>query len=137
MVDKLVYTATNPVLDHLVERTHHWPGVNTFIAMLAGRQLRATRPRHFFRSDGPMPDALEMSLTIPSELGPKPALLSELRERVRTVQLDRAAERTVAKMSGREPAWTTAGRGDTSTLARNDPGLLARSEPRYRSGSPF
>jgi len=26
VLDKLVYTATNPVLDHLVERTHHWPG---------------------------------------------------------------------------------------------------------------
>jgi hypothetical protein len=28
VMDKLVYTATNPVQDHLVERVHHWPGVN-------------------------------------------------------------------------------------------------------------
>jgi hypothetical protein len=26
VMDKLVYTATNPVQDHLVERVHHWPG---------------------------------------------------------------------------------------------------------------
>jgi REP element-mobilizing transposase RayT len=28
VIDKLVYTATNPVQDHLVDRVHHWPGVN-------------------------------------------------------------------------------------------------------------
>jgi hypothetical protein len=26
VIDKLVYTAANPVHDHLVERVHHWPG---------------------------------------------------------------------------------------------------------------
>src|SRR5678815_1571358 len=30
---KLVYVATNPVKDYLVERVHHWPGVNTFRAL--------------------------------------------------------------------------------------------------------
>jgi hypothetical protein len=34
---ELVYTATNPVLDHLVGRVHHWPGVNGLGALLAGR----------------------------------------------------------------------------------------------------
>jgi hypothetical protein len=49
VLDKLVYTATNPVQDHLVDRTHNWPGVNGLPALLAGRSLRATRPLHFFR----------------------------------------------------------------------------------------
>lgn len=40
-----------------------------------------------------MPDTLELSLTIPSELGPATAVLSELRERVRAIKVDRAAER--------------------------------------------
>jgi hypothetical protein len=70
VVDKLVYTATNPVLDDLVERVRHWPGVHGLAARLAGRPLRATRPLHFFRRDGSMPDALELPLTIPPELGP-------------------------------------------------------------------
>jgi REP element-mobilizing transposase RayT len=26
VMDKLVYTAANPVQDHLVDRVHHWPG---------------------------------------------------------------------------------------------------------------
>jgi hypothetical protein len=93
VIDKLVYTATNPVADHLVDRVHHWPGVNGLTALLAARPLRATRPLHFFRPDGSMPDALELSLTLPAELGPAAELLSELRDRVRAVELERAAER--------------------------------------------
>ena len=41
---KLVYAATNPVKDRLVERVHHWPGVNGLAALLGRRPLRATRP---------------------------------------------------------------------------------------------
>jgi REP element-mobilizing transposase RayT len=93
VIDKLVYTATNPVQDHLVDRVHNWPGVNGLGALLAGRPLRATRPLHFFRADGAMPDALELSLPIPAELGPTAEVLSELRDRVRAVELERAAER--------------------------------------------
>jgi putative transposase len=103
VIDKLAYTATNPVLGHLVERVHHWPGVNSLAALLAGRPLRATRPLHFFRTDGPMADAREMPLTIPPELGLAAAVISELRERVRAVELERAAERlrTGGRVQGR------------------------------------
>ena len=93
VIDKLVYTASNPVADHLVDRVHHWPGVNGLAAPLAARPPRATRPLHFFRPDGNMPDALELPLTLPAELGPAAAVCSELRDRVRTVELGRAAER--------------------------------------------
>jgi putative transposase len=93
VIDKLVYTATNPVLDYLVDRVHHWPGINGLTALLAGRPLRATRPQHFFRPTGPMPDTLTLTLTIPSELGSAVELLSELRERVKAVEIERAAER--------------------------------------------
>ena len=47
-------------------------------------------PRQVLRA---MPDALELPLTIPAELGPAAAVLSELRDRVRAVELERAAER--------------------------------------------
>jgi REP-associated tyrosine transposase len=76
-----------------VERVHQWPGVTGLTALLAGRPLRATRPLHFFRPDGPMPDELELPLTIPPELGPAAEVLAELRDRVRAVELERAAER--------------------------------------------
>jgi REP element-mobilizing transposase RayT len=93
VIEKLVYTATNPVQDHLVDRVHHWPGANGLGALLTGRPLRAQRPLHFFRTDGPMPEALELSLSLPAELGPAAAVLAELRDRVRAVELERAAER--------------------------------------------
>jgi hypothetical protein len=93
VMDKLVYTATNPVQDHLVERVHHWPGVTGLTALLTGRPLRATRPLHFFRADGSMPEELELPLTLPVELGPAAEVLAELRDRVRAVELERAAER--------------------------------------------
>jgi hypothetical protein len=44
VINKLVYTATNPVQDHLVDQVHHWPGANGLGALLTGRPLRATRP---------------------------------------------------------------------------------------------
>jgi len=93
VIDKLVYPGANPVQDHLVDRVHLWPGVNALGALLAGLPLRATRPRYFFRPDGPMPDALELPLTLPAELGPATAVISELRDRVRAIELERAAER--------------------------------------------
>jgi len=93
VLDKLAYTAANPVLNHLVERVHHWPGVNGLTALLHGRRLRATRPSHFFRPDGPMPDELEMTLTLPPELGPAELVRTELRERVARIEADRAEER--------------------------------------------
>ena len=93
VLDKLVYTAANPVLDHLVERTHHWPGVHGLSALLNGRVLRARRPLHFFRADGDMPDEVELSLTIPPELGPAAEVIAELRDRVRRLEDEHAAER--------------------------------------------
>jgi REP element-mobilizing transposase RayT len=103
VIDKLVYAAANPVLAHLVERAHHWPGINGLTALLAGRTLRATRPLHFFRPDGPMAAVLEMSLTIPPELGPADGVLAELRDRVSAIEAERAAERlrTGRRIQGR------------------------------------
>jgi putative transposase len=113
VLDKLVYTATNPVQGHLVERVHHWPGVNGISALLSGKVLRATRPLHFFRRDGSMPGALEMPLTIPSELGPAAELLSELAARVRSLEIERAAERqrTGQRVQGRRAVLAQSWRG--------------------------
>ncbi|TMQ03577.1 MAG: hypothetical protein E6J90_53210, partial [Deltaproteobacteria bacterium] len=40
-----------------------------------------------------MPEAHEITLTIPPELGPADVVLSDLRDRVRALELDRAADR--------------------------------------------
>jgi len=93
VIDKLVYTATNPVKDGLVDRVDHWPGVNGLHALLSGRSLRAARPWHFFRPDGIMPAAVEMRLAIPVELGPEAEVLEDLRQRVAAAVASFSAER--------------------------------------------
>jgi hypothetical protein len=92
-MNQLVYTATNPVHDHLVERVHHWPGLNGLAALLAGRPMRATRPWHFFRPDGPMPEVVEIQRKLPPKLGPEAEVLAALRDRVRAIEAERADER--------------------------------------------
>ena len=76
----------------LTECTTGRAGVNGLAALLAGRPLRARRPWHFFRPDGPMPDEVEMRLTIPPEIGPEADVLAELQERVQVVEAAHEAE---------------------------------------------
>lgn len=93
VIDKLVYTATNPVKDGLVEKVHHWPGVNGFSDLVNQRTIRAKRPRHFFREDGPMPAEITLELTIPPELGEAAEVLAVLRERVAAFEESKRLER--------------------------------------------
>ena len=120
VMDKLVYTATNPVADHLVDRVHNWPGVNGLGALLAGGSLRATRPVHFFRPAGPMPDVLELPLAVPAALGPADAVRSELRDRVRVVELEHAAERaqTGRRVLGRRAVRAQSWRDTPGSMER-------------------
>ncbi len=103
VMHKLVYVATNPIKDRLVDKVHHWPGVNGLAALLAGRMLHPTRPRHFFRPNGPMPAAVTLTFTLPRELGDPEQLLAELRERVAATEAVLVAERmqTGARVLGR------------------------------------
>jgi len=93
VIAKVVYAVTNPVKDGLVARVHHWPGVNTYANLVSGRALRATRPRHFFRDPGPLPDEIELRMTIPDELGPADAFIAEVSAGVERVEREVAEVR--------------------------------------------
>jgi REP element-mobilizing transposase RayT len=93
VVDKLVYAATNPVKDGLVEHVADWPGINGLSALLEGRELTIERPRHFFRKNGPMPETVTLRFSIPPELGDADQILGQVRERVAKVEADLAAAR--------------------------------------------
>ncbi len=95
-IDAVVYSATNPVKDGLVERVQDWPGVNGLDALLTGKPIETTRPRHFFRADGPMPERVSRALVIPPELGDP----DEFRRRVREGVA--AAEKRFAEQRARE-----------------------------------
>jgi REP element-mobilizing transposase RayT len=98
LLDKLVYIATNPVKDGLVEKVHHWPGPTFVQALLSGKRVRATRPKHFFREDGPMPPEVELVLGLPNDFEGKDPFMAELRRRIAEVEEECARER---QQSGR------------------------------------
>jgi hypothetical protein len=77
----------------LVEKTHHWPGPNFVGALLSGTPLKARRPTHFFRHDGPMPAEIELVLALPDELEGKAEFLAELERRITHVEEVCARER--------------------------------------------
>jgi len=93
LLNQLVYIATNPVNDGLVDRVHHWPGPKFVQALLSRRPIKATRPRHFFRADGPMPEELELQLGLPEDFPEKEAFLAELERRIAEVEEQYARER--------------------------------------------
>lgn len=96
LLDKLVYIATNPVKDGLVDTYHHWPGPRFVAALLSGKPMRATRPRHFFREDGTMPAEVELALGLPAVLADRPWLLDELVRRIAAMEQRFARRRQAA-----------------------------------------
>ena len=132
VLDKLVYAATNPVKDHLVERVHHWPGVNGLAALLNQRPLTIQRPHRFFRRSGPMPAEVTLQLVIPPELGDSAEVRRTIRERVAAVEAEVAAQRARSSVPllGRRAILRQAWRGQpTSRKPRRGlrPRIAARS----------
>jgi putative transposase len=96
LLDKLVYIATNPVIDGLVDRVHHWPGPNFVAALLSGKTMRAKRPKHFFCEDGSMPREVELVLALPDHFEGKAEFLAELERRIKDAEEQHANERAQA-----------------------------------------
>ena len=96
VIDKIVYVATNPVLDHLVECVHHWPGARLVHVMLAQEPIHAVRPRYFFQPDGVMPETVSLSFSIPPQLGDASVVVRDLRERIAAVETEQARLRTAS-----------------------------------------
>ena len=68
VLDKMAYALTNPVKDGLVKSAHHWPGVTSLGQLVHGTPLVASRPKHFFREKGSMPDTVTLSFARPRGL---------------------------------------------------------------------
>jgi len=133
VLDKLVYTAVNPVAAGLVERVHHWPGVHGLSALLNKRTIVVRRPRQFFRADGKMPAEVELELVIPPELGDADEILRQLRQRVADEEERLAAERrkTGKRVLGRRGVLRQSWR-DTPTSCEPRRGLRPRLAARSR-----
>jgi putative transposase len=118
VIDALVYAATNPVKDFLVERSVQWPGVNGYVNLLSGKPLRARRPRHFFRDGGVMPVSVEMTLVIPRELGEHDEVVAEVRARVEAVEQEafehrmRSGKRLLGRRGVLDQSWRAVPRSE-------------------------
>lgn len=60
-------------------RPNTGPLQSELTALLAQRPLHATRPRHFFRVDGPIPATVTLHLVVPPELGDSAGFRAERR----------------------------------------------------------
>ena len=111
VIEKLVYAASNPVKDLLVERAAQWPGVNGYIHLVSKRPLRARRPQDFFRAGGTMPDEVELRLVIPPELGPEDQVIAAVREGVERVEREmrelraKTGKRVLGRKTVRTQSW--------------------------------
>ena len=61
----MTYTFSNPTAADLVDTVEEWPGVTTFEATISGGNITATRPKHFFRDDGDMPEVVSLDIARP------------------------------------------------------------------------
>lgn len=95
VIDKLVYAVTNPVKDQLVERATDWPGATSYRAHRTGETKVVSRPRHFFREGGPMPERATLRFHRPrrfAHLGQE-EWAAVLDRKIRAVEMQANAER--------------------------------------------
>jgi hypothetical protein len=60
---KMVYAIANPCSSHLVEKVHHWPGVESLTAIEQNLPLVASKPVRFFDHDNlELPDVVQLHL---------------------------------------------------------------------------
>lgn len=62
---RMIYIVTNPAKDHLVERSHQWPGVNSLTLQLLDKEITVKRPHWFFDPNGTMPKEVTLRFTRP------------------------------------------------------------------------
>jgi putative transposase len=125
---RMTYALTNPVKDHLVERADQWPGASSLHANLDGHILHAHRPRHFFRKDGHLPEAIDLMCARPPGFEALSATewRALLADRIRSVELNAMADR---RRDGTRPL----GRAD---VLRQRPTERPRSHEPRRKLSP-
>lgn len=70
VVAKTAYTLANPVAAGLVPRGVEWPGLWSDLEQQANTSLSVKRPAVFFRSDGLMPETVELKLVAPAWFSP-------------------------------------------------------------------
>ena len=97
VLDKLLYTLTNPITAGLVPQLSEWPGLVIGPKQI-GQKLEAKRPEFFFRPEGELPPSLRLRITIPPAFrhmgveGFEELVRRRLKDRSREIREQRAAQ---------------------------------------------
>jgi len=67
LIDKLVYTITNPLSSGLVRRPEQWPGLVSSPEDIGSREFEVKRPSWYFRKNGPVPATVSGMLSVPPQ----------------------------------------------------------------------
>lgn len=97
VIERMAYSAINPVKDNLVERVRDWPGPAIYDAFVNKITLRVRRPKHFFVEGGRMPDEIDVTFTVPPELGDRDEVIRLVQERVEMLEAKHDAERRASR----------------------------------------
>ena len=90
ILDKIVYTLTNPVAAGLVDRGYKWPGLWSPPSLMSSGYIEAKRP-DFFRYNGDLPEKVRTKLTPPPGFTQTPEeitnlVLGKVREKEEEIQ---------------------------------------------------
>jgi len=88
VLDKLVYTYTNPVSACLVRSFTLWPGARNTVDAMAGPARVIDRPKGFFRPDGPVPASQTLKLTVPPAFRDQSNWLRDLEARIAAREIE-------------------------------------------------
>ncbi len=122
VVAKTAYTLANPVAAGLVERGAQWPGLWVAPEQIGTTKLTVRKPKKFFDPKGPLPDSVELELTVP----PGFASAAEFQERL-AAELRALEEKAARTLSAEKRRFLGAAR-----VIIQSPFLRpARGEPRF------
>ncbi|HEU0037454.1 MAG TPA: hypothetical protein VFQ53_42880 [Kofleriaceae bacterium] len=95
IVDKLVYTFTNPVKHCVVERIEQWTGANGYGSFMSGTPARVNRPKFFFKKGkaASQPPQVVLTMVIPAVLGNPDAFRSRVQRAIDLRLIELAQER--------------------------------------------
>jgi putative transposase len=89
VLDKLVYTLTNPVKDGLVRDYRKWPGLNTRPSDWRREARTVERPAYYFKKT---PAKLSYRITAPAQLGELEQAIADVEQHIRHAQQQAAVE---------------------------------------------
>jgi REP element-mobilizing transposase RayT len=98
IVEKAAYVLANPVAAGLVRRASEWPGPWSRPAQIGAAPIAVRRPSEFFRTNGYLPEMIELSLTVPPGFASAEAFERALNEAL--AALEEKARRELASGGG-------------------------------------